>query len=167
MILNYYKTSVSAYLESIWGYESHLATGEQLPNVLLGMGMYLIHAIIFTKETYKAVSLIKHLLSVFSFISNGGAPVQKTFTALTSFSKKWCYLCVQLSWYLLFAPTKYVFLSSVASERLKARWVVQLLQRPKGGKNDVSSGLSLMWIWKEHVFLFLCLENEEQDYNHR
>lgn len=65
MILNYNKTSVSAYLESIWGYESRLATGEQLPNVLLGMGMYLIHAIIFTKETYKAVSLKKKICFLF------------------------------------------------------------------------------------------------------
>lgn len=48
-----------------------------MPNVLMGMGIFLIHAIIFTKETYKAISLIKHLPSAFSFLSNDGAPVQK------------------------------------------------------------------------------------------
>lgn len=48
-----------------------------MPNVLLGMGMYLINAIIFTKITYKAVLLIKHLPSALYFHSNGGAPVQK------------------------------------------------------------------------------------------
>lgn len=42
----------------------------------MGMGMYLVGAIIFTKVTYKAVLLIKQLPSAIYFHSYGGTSVE-------------------------------------------------------------------------------------------